>query len=400
MHSSRSLHQALEAELAANPDDLATYAAYADLLAEEGDARGEFIQVQIALEDPSLDAAERRRLQEREHQLLASYQDRWLGALAPYCREHGTRFSFRRGWLSQLEIGVISLSLSRLLRDAPEARLLRELEIRGTWRKEKIEIHPDDGVPEEEKERPGFWPLAGAPNLANIRSVTLGEDDGDDWEEYSCSLNTAAIPLLLRSMPRLEEARLFANSYGLTEVLELPVLKELCLLQIHHCSRVYRLDVLANNPAMHHLTHLLCHPHALAWHDNRQEDEAAGFRKEEGYLPLSMIRSLLTSPYLPRLTHLRLRGSSMGDEGCAEIVRSGILKRLKMLDLRHGRITDAGAEILAGSPDFRSLDFIDLGCNALSEAGSAMIAGLGISARVDNQHTTDEDEYLHEGDIE
>jgi uncharacterized protein (TIGR02996 family) len=40
---------ALETALFDHPDDLATHMAYADLLREQGDPRGEFIQVQLAL---------------------------------------------------------------------------------------------------------------------------------------------------------------------------------------------------------------------------------------------------------------------------------------------------------------------------------------------------------------
>ena len=47
------LRAALESALAENPDDLASHMAYADLLVDEGDPRGEFIQVQLAFEDSS-----------------------------------------------------------------------------------------------------------------------------------------------------------------------------------------------------------------------------------------------------------------------------------------------------------------------------------------------------------
>ena len=42
---------ALELALAANPDDFATHAAYADLLTEQGDPRGDYVRLQLALED-------------------------------------------------------------------------------------------------------------------------------------------------------------------------------------------------------------------------------------------------------------------------------------------------------------------------------------------------------------
>src|SRR5436305_1044361 len=43
--------KALEAALVAHPDEVAAHSAYADYLTEAGDPRGEFIQVQLALED-------------------------------------------------------------------------------------------------------------------------------------------------------------------------------------------------------------------------------------------------------------------------------------------------------------------------------------------------------------
>src|SRR5262245_52486862 len=76
------LREALEQALVENPDDLAAHSAYADYLVEQGDPRGEFIQVQLALERP-LPGAERKRLHQREEELLAAHEREWLGELAP-----------------------------------------------------------------------------------------------------------------------------------------------------------------------------------------------------------------------------------------------------------------------------------------------------------------------------
>ncbi len=70
--SSDPLRQALEAARLADPDDVGTHSAYADYLQERGDPRGEFIQVQLALEDESKPAAQRKKLAEREAALLAA----------------------------------------------------------------------------------------------------------------------------------------------------------------------------------------------------------------------------------------------------------------------------------------------------------------------------------------
>src|SRR5436190_1259466 len=83
MSRADKLRAALEADLIENPDDLATHMAYADFLIEQGDPRGEFIQVQFALEEEGRPARERKQFQKRERDLLAAHEREWLGELAP-----------------------------------------------------------------------------------------------------------------------------------------------------------------------------------------------------------------------------------------------------------------------------------------------------------------------------
>src|SRR5262249_13551816 len=141
------------------PDDLATHMAYADLLSEQGDPRGEFIQVQLALEDPSCSAASRRKLQQRERELLDLHEHEWLGELAPlllgtpeeqralfaaelrpeyteqleYMTGGSMRFGhgWRRGWLNRFECDISTVEIVRKLGRAPIARLLGAFVCRG-----------------------------------------------------------------------------------------------------------------------------------------------------------------------------------------------------------------------------------------------------------------------------
>src|SRR5262249_5556682 len=133
----------------------------------------------------------------------------------------------------------------------------------------------------------------------------------------------------------------------------------------------YPLDVLAKNPAVGKLTHLLFHPHA---------DEFRG-----SFLPLDQVKKVLKSKRLTSLTHLQLRLSDMGDEGCEAFVKSGILRRLRWLDLRHGRVTDEGARILAACPDLKNLEHLDLSGNQLTESGIAALRATGVNLRGDHQ---------------
>src|SRR5262249_53537151 len=153
----------------------------------------------------------------------------------------------------------------------------------------------------------------------------------------------------------------------------LPTLRNLRVLRLYHNAQVHRLELLAANPAFRHLTHLLLHPHALAWHRNRKEDESAGFRREEGYVPLRVVEALVRSPNLPPL---QLRPSTMGAAGCRLLVEPGILRRLEGLDLRHGRITDEGARALLECPDLLRLRCLDLSYNSLSAEMAARVHAL------------------------
>src|SRR5262245_10585355 len=76
--------EALEASIRANPHDVNAIAAYADWLQEHDDVRGEFIQVQLSLENESLPKAERKKLQKREQELLEEHGSEWVGEWAEH----------------------------------------------------------------------------------------------------------------------------------------------------------------------------------------------------------------------------------------------------------------------------------------------------------------------------
>jgi hypothetical protein len=188
-------------------------------------------------------------------------------------------------------------------------------------------------------------------------------------------------------MTRLEELYLLAHDVDMGALFALPSLANLRVLQVYHCQDRYPLKVLAANPALGRLTTLRLHP------AHSDSDEGAYLRRDE-------VRALLHSPHLPSLTHLHLHGCDLGDEGCADIVRSGILQRLKVLDLRHGCVRDEGARLLAECPDVRRLELLSLEDNELTEAGQALLHGLGIPVRCASQHRPGEDRYLWSGDME
>ena len=401
------MREAFERAILETPNDLASYAAYADWLFEQGDPRGEFMQVQLALEDEGRSAAERARLRAREAELLAAHQPEWLDPLASLLLSGARveeweftdgrhiprevpnyRWRFARGFLVTIHIRTLYVPMARALRDAPQSRFLRELVIEnivgegeGDAPQDAYEPGPD--VPTFEADNIQFvsiFPLIYTPEFSNLRSLRIGDDKDMDeclTSRYGISHHTYCNPAgpLVARMPRLEELHLLCKDFDPVPVFGCPTLTNLRVLRVYHLGKdgtnvwhrgereryEYPLDVLADNSALANLTHLLFHPHHEEWGGS-------------SFLPLEQVRALLTSKYLPRLTHLQLRLSSMGDEGCDALASSGILKRLRWLDLRHGCITDRGAHVLAACPDLKHLEYLDLCRNGLTESGITALA--------------------------
>jgi uncharacterized protein (TIGR02996 family) len=380
----------LENALSANPDDLAAHAAYADWLIQQGDARGEFIQVQLALEEPGRSANERKQLQKRESDLFKKHRAEWLGDLAEFALVQGTASDhFARGWLDNLQVPELTVNIARALVKAPQARLLRRLAIEEVVAFQDVgEFEAGPDVPEGSY-YPAAWVLARSPHLGNVRVFQLGENPGEDLGGgLRCRTNGDAAVDLVKKMPLLEELYLFAHAVPLDQLFSLKTLNRLRILQIYHCHH-YPLERLARNPALGRLSHLFLFPHALEPND-----------PEEAYITLKGIRAVVNSSYLTSLTHLRLGLTDMGDAGCEAIIRSGILRRLKVLDLRHGRITDEGARMLAACPDLRNLELLNLYRNALTDEGIQALRAVAVKLEADDQHAVDDTEYLIEGDWE
>jgi len=381
-----SLRDALESALVENPDDLATHYAYADYLQELGDPRGEFIQLQLALEDPRRSESERRKLQARAKELLHEHEREWLGILADELllptEVTGWSFSvpdphpeyhFARGWLDSFILRDVAGCLRRtelgpLLCLAQEARLLR-----------KLVLEYDDGLIEA---------LRDSPFLRNLRVFQLGRPrSGDYFPNVSSPISSPIVADLIANLPRIEELRLFVKAYNAFRLFALANLTSLRILQVYYLGERYHLEILAANPALGNLTHLLLHPQAFA----------------APLIDLTGVRAIVKSRHLRSLTHLQLHRSDLGDVGCTEIVTSGILKRLKVLDLRHGEISDTGARILADCPELRGLELLDIERNALTQTGIDMLRRvLGPALRGDNQQTPEElalRQYLYDEDF-
>ena len=409
------LQQSLEQALVENPDDLAAHSAYADYLAEQGDPRGELIQVQLALEDPGRPAEERKQLQEREKGLLKRHAKQWLGDLGPLLigkwsgPEKPYHYHLARGWLDLVRVLPYPDGVVAAVAKAPQLRLLRRLEVVYDMRYHPFDFDqfmqgPAQALGEEDEELDTYEatevmpPLLQSPYLTNLRVLKLGFSDAEDPPRHSTMVgpfggcNAQQVIDLLKKCPRLEELYLNTNLPGVEKLFALPQLGNLRVLQYYYGSvyysesrsraNAYPLSALANNASLRRLTTLRLHP---------GRDEV---------IALNELTALLRSPNLPSLTHLQAHMTTFGDEGCRPIIESGILRRLKVLDIGYGNMTDEGARQLAACPDLKRLEVLNVSRNALTDQGVAALRATGTQVVADNQHGPEDQDYLYEVDVE
>jgi uncharacterized protein (TIGR02996 family) len=361
----------LESALAADFDDLVAHHAYADLLSEQGDPRGEFIQVQLALENRQLAATERDRLKAREAELLTAHKRQWLGGLAQHLdRKLGPggarpncQFGLVRGWLRHVSVLYLDRALVNAVCRCPVGRLLHWMQL---------------GDASEDVTEALRAELLAAPFLANLQTVELDWRWGQSWSEKELA---AFVSRLLR----IEDLHLAVGPIGTSELfrLALPNLREL------HVTGAagFALDVLAGNPTLGKLEELRLEP------PNPLEDG------EPSPITLEGLRAVCRSPHLGNLTRLRLRRTDFGDDGVRELIDSGLLSRLNLLDLPNGAITDEGAALLALRPELAAME-VDLRDNALTRECVELLEAAGEEIYASHQHEPGTTDYLYEFDME
>ncbi|MBO0697943.1 MAG: TIGR02996 domain-containing protein [Zavarzinella sp.] len=372
--SVKSQREMLEAAIAADFDDLAAHAAYADLLAESGDPRGEYIQLRLALEDQNQSPRLLREWEERATALLRRHERDWLGSLAPFLLDRprptvepvapNIEFTFRRGWVAELDVQDVRHAFTTVLARAPEIRMLQALTLRNTG-------GPIESGPLES--------LLTCPYFGTVKSFALG-----DPEAYLCSANGSIAVSLVQKMTQLRELDL--RAYGVGARLFAQPLPHVRSLHVDFLGFA-PLRALAENASLTNLERLFLWVREAAVPPERPDPTEVGepLPQAPDEFAAAELRPFLAAPQFGRLTTLALRTELLGDVGCAEIAQSGVLRRLTRLDLRNCGITDAGAEALARSQDLGHLEWLDVGANRLTPAGVARLQEAEIRVQWDSQ---------------
>ena len=374
----------------AYPDDDAPRLIFADWLDEEGDPRGRFVRVQLALASLAEDDPERRRWLIEERDLLSAHRLAWEGPL----RGLASGCVFRRGLIDEVKVEA-----RRLLRHGHElftaapVRHLHLLDVSDSLpavlrcpylgRLAALTVHAQHtGEPlaravaqsehlaglkrlaltrnrfaDDAAER-----LALSPHLAGLEELDLGENEIGETGARAL----AASPHLAK-LVRLELRDNRLGPAGAEAVAGAERLASLHYLglsgndvgqpRLHTLAgaasllRVPALDVSANGLTPAAVQAIFARPPG---------GDPAALRLLEldlSFNPLGDdgVRVLAQSPQAANLTSLRLAKCGIGDEGARVLANSPHLDRLESLNVENNPINEAGFRAFRDSPHLRSL---------------------------------------------
>jgi len=209
----------LLAAVYADPEADAPRLVYADAASERGDARGEFIGVQMRLAATPGD----RELRAREKELLHGYGKQWLGKAGQAIKGD---YRYERGFLAQATLNVTFVQRERVAELAGNP-------VFST-------VHTLDAP----------LPIAIHPSMRALRSLRYESDDRDDWQDL---LITTERPLRSLWMRLAYHSARLPQQAALYECVALPKLESLIvrsqldlrfLLELAHAPVVRRLSTL------------------------------------------------------------------------------------------------------------------------------------------------------------
>ena len=353
----------LERALAAAPDDATLHAAYADRLTELGDPRGEYIRLQLALEDRDQPADRLRATEQAAFALRRQYEEEWLGPLYPFVHparrnrsvaepvEPAVDVQYRRGWVQRLRIRGLTAELATAVAVCPLLTLLAEL---------TVEPAGEGGTVDTELMHP--WAAAGFPG--SLRRVTVAGIRPDaNAAGVTDPFYSERLAALLAKSYRVEQLDLSGGEMSFDTVMAAPI-GNLTQLRLAVGLLYFALPL----PELRHTFTRLERLHL----DLPRQSYGLG-------TPADFIAVLADPSVCPRLTYLAYRAPDLADAGVEALLASGLVLRLKGLDLCRCSITDDGARLLAADPAVARLEYLHLDNNYLSPVGVEALAEVGVT---------------------
>lgn len=343
------------------PDNDDLRLVFADWLDEQDDPRGELMRVQVELSQRPASAAIRRRLEQRNRDILAHHSNRWLGPLKP----HAGQFAFNRG---TLHLWTKANPLLGPHLEAPEAakvcRWIESLTLSGLAASEVpyLEHFPHLtrlDLSRSSLEAETIDTLSGLPALNYLQTLELGGGPA----------GRKAVRLLTRaaSLPRLRVLGLGRN--GLDQA------------AIHELSATDRLP----NLAVLNLSGNSFPGSALPWRGVSPllfQLQALDLSSTElGDSSFLGPATLPAGTVLP-LTSLDLSCNLLSDGAAQGLAREPALSRLAALGMNSTYIADAGLIALACSPYLSSLASLQLNWTRVGDNGVIALCESPLASRL------------------
>jgi uncharacterized protein (TIGR02996 family) len=319
-----------------NPADDGPRLIYADWLDEQGDARGEFIRLQCALETLPADDPHRPELQDRERNLLEAHEARWTN----YFHNLATGWEFHRGLIESILVDAATFVKRG-------ADLFKLAPIRRVRFSDATECFPA---------------LMDTPLLAQVHEIDLS----------GAELGNGGPNVLARSpyLTSLEVLHLGFNALtdrGLEALAAIPALSQLKELHLN------------DNPQ-------LGTPGIRALADSVHLRELRTLDISGNGLTGPALRLLINSKTLTKLDSLILPGNAFGDGGIESLAKSALLTRMlarsSKLELCNNNIGPVAVRALAESPLIEPVEVLDLSNNTLGDNGFAALARSPYLSRV------------------
>ena len=378
------------------PEDDAARLIYADWLLENGDPRGEFIQVQCRLAALRSDDAERRLLLAREKALLTKHGPAWLAPIARLVEEA----RFRRGFVEQARLSAAQFlkNADLLLRRTP----LRSLElthldgrladVMASPHLGRIEVLDLSGNALGSR---SLRLLSNCPFLEHVHHLCLcrceinaesaqvfrGAPLVERLESFDLGSNSigadGARALADNSLPRLTSLRLPGNAIqdlGVQALLR-PGRRFTNLHLRDNGIGNAGMEALARWPGLGRLltldveNNVIGNAGCLALGSYAGDADLSWLSLAHNQVGDRGVEALAGCPLLRRLTHLNLASNELGDLGCQALAEAPHSASLQVLNLDYNRIYEKGARALAASPYLEGLTRLQIKSRTLGAAG-------------------------------
>ncbi|MCA9697335.1 MAG: hypothetical protein KC431_07405 [Myxococcales bacterium] len=185
----------LEAALRRNPKDEASWAVFGDLLAGEGDSRGELIALEQRMASTER-PFERQVLEHQALELSSRERRRWLGALAD---SGDVEVVWHRGFAVEATIHRRVPRNLGLLLASPTGALLHTLRLPRLESCKRLPTHlAGREILHLELRNPGSSDFSALASLASLRSLTIAQAQVEDLAAFATlpALETLALPYL------------------------------------------------------------------------------------------------------------------------------------------------------------------------------------------------------------